>query len=354
MKRIWVMQTAFLGDCVLSLPFVKRLCARFPEARVQIITAPAGAEVYRLSLERGLWDETERLSVHVFEKRGLHAGLRGQFDFLRDLKGGEGAPDAVFCLQRSFRTASLAWLSGAEERIGFASGAASFLYTRAVARQWMNGRHEIEKNLDLLRVFDDETHKTEPWVAKGAPSLLRALRPALVPADPAVVISLGSPWPTKRWPVENALPLVRALVDEGHRVQLVGDASAAGLAAQIRAELPSLLVEDHCGRTSIRSWVDLISEARAVVSGDSAAVHVASDLGVPVVALFGPTLPDFGFAPWRRGSLALGVNSLSCRPCDIHGPKECPLGHHRCLKDLGGARVHQVLANVLDREEQSL
>jgi heptosyltransferase-2 len=348
MKRIWVMQTAFLGDCVLSLPFVKRLCARFPQARVQVITAPAGAELFRLSMERGLWDETERLSVHVFEKRGLHAGWAGQRDFLRDLKGGEGSPDGVFCLQRSFRTASLAWLSGAEERIGFSSGAASFLYTRAVARSWANGRHEIEKNLDLLRAFDEPGQSMEPWAVKGAPSLLRAPRPLLVPKDPAVVLSLGSPWPTKRWPVENALPLVRALVDDGMRVQLVGDASAQPLAAEIKAQLPSLLIEDHCGRTSIRSWVDLIAEARAVVSGDSAAVHVASDLDVPVIALFGPTLPDFGFAPWRRGSLALGVDNLECRPCDIHGPKQCPRGHHRCLRELDGARVHRALANLVE------
>jgi heptosyltransferase-2 len=63
----------------------------------------------------------------------------------------------------------------------------------------------------------------------------------------------------------------------------------------------------------------------------------------PVVALFGPTVTEFGFGPVRPGDIALGVEGLLCRPCSPHGPLQCPLGHHRCMRDLS---VEAVIAAI--------
>jgi len=328
-----MIQTAFLGDAVLSLPFLARLGEARPRSRIVVIVRPAGEAVFRLALARGLSSLAHRVEVRVFDKQGRHRGPWGLWRFARELTRDCGPPETVYCLQRSFRSGMLALLSGAEERVGFSTGAASFLYTRSVRREWNTGRPEVEKNLDLLREGEKEV---PPWSPTHAASLLA---PAQVLKQDIVVLSLGSPWATKRWPVENAADLALRLTETGRAIVLCGDATARPLAAELMRRVPSPLVRDLTGATSIPELVDLLAGAKLLVSGDSAAVHIASDLNVPVLALFGPTLPDFGFAPWRRGSYALGVQGLSCRPCDIHGPAVCPEGHHRCLKDLSGESV---------------
>jgi heptosyltransferase-2 len=339
---IWVVQTAFLGDAVLSLPFLARLAETHPRARIEVIAAKAGEAVFKLALERGLADHASRVRVHVFDKRGRHRGPLGMLRLIRELRALGGRPDTVYCLQRSFRSGALALLSGATERIGFSTGAASFFYTRSVRREWNTGRSEVEKNLDLLRAEESgfaEGREIRPWDPNNAPSLLRGsgATPKSVPAY--AVLSLGSPWATKRWPVENAAAFARQVVEAGHELVLSGDHAARPLSDELTRLVPSPSIRDLTGATDIPALVDLIAGARLLVSGDSAAVHIASDLGVPAIAVFGPTLPDFGFAPWRKGSLAMGVNGLYCRPCDIHGPAVCPEGHHRCLKEVSGESV---------------
>ena len=167
---------------------------------------------------------------------------------------------------------------------------------------------------------------------------LRSANPVGTPFK-NVALSLGSPWGTKRWDINQATQLVKALTSDGVEVRLIGDEATATLIKPIREAIPSLLVKDLCGKTTIEALIDVIDDCDALVSNDSAPVHLASDLGVPTLALFGPTILEFGFAPWRRGSLALGVIDLPCRPCDIHGPMVCPLGHHKCMKELGSDRV---------------
>jgi heptosyltransferase-2 len=69
-------------------------------------------------------------------------------------------------------------------------------------------------------------------------------------------------------------------------------------------------------------------------------------MGTPVVALFGPTVTEFGFGPLRAGDVALSVDELRCRPCSPHGPPQCPLGHHRCMRDLTVAAVRAAIEEL--------
>jgi heptosyltransferase II len=337
----WLIQTAFLGDCILTLPLLARL-AESAAGRIDVITSRAGEELFKVALERGLNESAPRIRLHFFDKKGAHRKLGSLRRFAREIAK-DTKPDQVFCVQRSLRTAALAWLSGAPERVGYSSGAATFLYSNAVRRDWASGRHEIERNLDLLRASGEDV---APWDPKSAPSLLKG-RHASKATHATVAIAVGSPWATKRWPVEHVAKLVNHLCEEGIDVKLLGDASSLKIAEEVRAAVPSLLLKNLVGKTSIREWIDEIASSSVLVSGDSAAVHAASDLNIPVVALFGPTLPEFGFAPWRRGSYALGLTDLPCRPCHIHGPPECPLGHHRCLRDLSPKWVHETVREFL-------
>lgn len=348
---IWIVQTSFIGDCVLSLPFIHELARIEPECPLVIITQPGiQAQHFELAIERGLKAHASRMHVIALDKKRSEKNFWGLKRWVKNLNKLYGPPQRVFCNQRSFRTGLIALLSGAEERIGFASGAASFLYTKAVRRGWENGEHEIEKNLDLLRAtYPNEVIPV--WRGLDRPSMLAAaVRPERVKDRAA--IALGSPWPTKRWPVEQAIDLCRKWSAEGIEVNLIGDPSARDLAEAVKAAVPSLLVKDFVGRTNMQEWTDLVDSCAVIVSGDSASVHVASDLSVPVIGLFGPTVPEFGFAPWRSHSRVLQNVDLTCRPCSIHGPKQCPLGHHKCLKNIGAEQVFSVTKPYLLMDPQ--
>ncbi len=83
-----------------------------------------------------------------------------------------------------------------------------------------------------------------------------------------------------------------------------------------------------------------MSRAAVLVTNDSAPLHVAAAVGTPIVAIFGPTVPAFGFAPRGPRDAVVEHPDLPCRPCSAHGPRTCPLGHHRCMKEIA---VDQVL-----------
>jgi heptosyltransferase-2 len=98
-----------------------------------------------------------------------------------------------------------------------------------------------------------------------------------------------------------------------------------------------------CGKLTLRQSAALIGRAILLVTNDSAPLHLATAMGTPIVALFGPTVTEFGFGPLRAGDVALGIEELQCRPCSPHGPPRCPLGHHRCMREL---TVEAVIAAI--------
>src|SRR5688572_33117614 len=108
-------------------------------------------------------------------------------------------------------------------------------------------------------------------------------------------------------------------------------------------------VIDATGQLSLLGSAELIRRCAVLVTNDSAPQHLASAVGTPTVTVFGPTVPEFGFGPLAPASTTVGVSGLACRPCDRHGPKQCPLGHWRCMRDLTAAAVASAVADVEGR-----
>ena len=122
---------------------------------------------------------------------------------------------------------------------------------------------------------------------------------------------------------------------------VVGSFEDAPLCSEITAAVGAAggRAASGCGRLGLRESVEIIRRAAVLVTNDSAPLHLAQAVGTPTVAIFGPTLPSFGFAPRGPRDVALGLDGLACRPCSRHGPPACPLGHHRCMNDLSVERV---------------
>jgi heptosyltransferase-2 len=248
----------------------------------------------------------------------------------------------VYLPHRSVRSAALALLSGAPERIGFADSAAALTYTLRIPRSPQG--HEVERLLALagsghlaarvsLGLTAADYSTADGWLAThGLSTRFVALAP-------------GSIWGTKRWPYYPAL----AAALEWPCV-VIGGHEDAGLAEAIVASAAGRAVS-AAGVLSLRASAALIQRAAVLVTNDSAPLHLATAVGTPIVALFGPTVPEFGFGPRGTGDHALGYVGLACRPCSKHGPQTCPLGHHRCMRDLTVETVAAAVVAAASAEE---
>lgn len=160
-----------------------------------------------------------------------------------------------------------------------------------------------------------------------------------------VAIAPGAAHATKRWPVEHWRMLVDRTVKDGLAVVVVGGPGDADLGAALsgggRGRIASA-----AGVFGLQTTGALLQRARALVSGDTGVMHMASGVGTPVVALFGPTVEAFGFFPYTRQAEVLEL-PLPCRPCTSQGGPRCPLGHHRCMVDIHVGTVYEALRRTL-------
>jgi heptosyltransferase-2 len=181
-----------------------------------------------------------------------------------------------------------------------------------------------------------------PWIALTTEDRLKAdawLTGAGL-SRPFVALAPGARWRTKQWPgfaelaarLEWPMAVIGGAEDRPAAEQIV--AAAAGRA------------HSAAGILDLRESAAVIDRAMLLVTNDSLPLHLATALARPIVAVFGPTAPAFGFGPLHPDDRVVEHPALPCRPCSAHGPEVCPLGHHRCMKEVG---VEQVLLAVRGR-----
>ena len=163
------------------------------------------------------------------------------------------------------------------------------------------------------------------------------------PDQPLIALAPGSVWATKRWPYYA--DLAHELRDIA-RIVVVGSESDQPLAVEILDATAGAAV-DATGRLSLLASAELIGRSNLLVTNDSAPLHLASAMNTPTVAVFGPTVPEFGFGPLAERFEIAGRAELPCRPCDRHGPPRCPLGHWRCMREITADDVARLARGLL-------
>lgn len=330
-----VIQTSFLGDTILTTPLLVQLARRGP---VDIVTTPASAAL--------LANHPAIRRVFVYDKRGRDRGVGGFLSVGRLLA--DQQYDVAFLAQGSWRSAALALVAGIPTRMGFTTSAGRLFYTKRVA--YRDDLHHAARLLLLARPNGREPMDEEllPSLHPGeadrvaVDELLAANNVAA--GERLVVLAPGSVWGTKRWPYYAELA---ALLAGEVRIAVVGGAEDGTHAAAIRSAVPNAI--DATGHLTLLASAALIRRAAVIVTNDSAPLHLASAMGTPTVAIFGPTVPAFGFGPLAPRSVVMGQDALPCRPCDRHGPQVCPLGHFRCMLDQDAASVATIVRSLLTR-----
>jgi len=317
--RTLVIQTSFIGDTVLTTPLIGRLGDR---SAVDVVVTPISAPL--------LANNGAVCEVIVYDKRGSDRGIAGFVRLARRLR--ERRYAAAYLAQGSMCSAALVLAAGVRNRVGFETSAGRRLYTERVP--YIENDHHAARLLRLAGA--DEGATLRPRLYPGVPErdIVDALLSRSGSTDERfVALAPGSVWATKRWPYYAELATELA-----ERVVIVGSAADRELATQVVSAIGARAI-DATGQLSLLASAELIGRAAVLVTNDSAPLHLASAMQTPTVAIFGPTVPQFGFGPLAPRSIVLGNSSLACRPCDRHGPQRCPLGHWRCMREITPRQV---------------
>jgi heptosyltransferase-2 len=324
--KIVIRATNWVGDAIMALPALRAVRTRYPDAQIAIIARPYVADIYR---GQGICDE-----LIAYAPTGEHRGWTGRERLVRELRARRF--DVALLLQNAFDAAWIAWRAGVPQRIGYARDGRSLLLTRAipVPKQGEIPVHEKFYYLELLRragwiaSLPDESHITlevpDRARQRAAQTLVEAgARPGVLRIALGAGASYGS---AKCWPPDRfAKALNEILSQTDAHVILFGTPAETSVAAAIASDLRRPPI-DLTGKTPIAELPALLSQCHLFLGNDSGAMHVAAAVGLPVVAVFGPTDPE-GTAPVTP-RVTIVQDKPYCSPCFL---RRCPTDH-RCMK----------------------
>jgi heptosyltransferase-2 len=323
--KILIRATNWVGDAVMALPALRAARKRFPEAEIAIVARPYVADIYR--------DQAICNQLIAYDPKGLHSGIFGRERLASELRALKF--DVALLLQNAFDAAWLAWRANIPERIGYARDGRSFLLTKAVSlpRHGEIPTHEKFYYLELLRragwldSLQDETFIEMRVPEEKRRSAEEFLCESGVPRG-ALRIAIGagaSYGSAKCWPPLRFAEVANRLQAEADAdVILFGTSAEADVATAISAAMHRAPV-DLTGKTAIADLPALLSQCHLFIGNDSGAMHVAAAVGLPVIAVFGPTDSE-GTAPVTPRCNIVQQKPY-CSPCFL---RRCPTDH-RCM-----------------------
>jgi heptosyltransferase-2 len=321
MKKILIIGPAWVGDMVMAQVLFKFIKVRHPDAVIDVI-AP---DWTRPLLER-MPEITNILSLPF---------KHGEFNFLKRWKLGKSLKnnnyDQAIVLPNSWKSAIIPFAAGIPKRTGFKGEFRVGL---------LNNLKILDKKalpLMIQRFAYLALDKNEKLPDKLPKPKLLSTPPKTI-SKKVVALCPGAEFgPSKRWPEEHYAEVANKLLEHNFDIWLFGSQKDRAVTDKIN-ELTQNRCDNLAGETSLSEAIDLLSIASLVITNDSGLMHIAAALDKPLIALYGSTDPGFT-PPLSKNAKILSID-LYCRPCF---QRECPLQHHRCMKDLLPSHVWETI-----------
>ena len=337
-------QTAFLGDLLLSIPSLKQIRYWSPQSTLILVCRKGYGGLIK---ELAVCDQV--IEVDKKSKKSLAKKIQG-IEF-----------DTIFCPHQSVTSHRLVKALKAKNKIGYSRLWNASYFTQRVERNltWPEAMRQMQlvgavsKSVSLkLEAFAQKADSIPQWAEMSLNNLIwsesdvqklvdRKIRGFNV-QHPYVCIAPGSVWQTKRWSEKSFVRVGTSLAREDFQVLIIGAPDERELCERIQKEIPNS--HTLAGHLSIVESMMFLYRSQGLICNDSGAMHMASIMGKPTVALFGPTVQELGYKPWNPAAVVLENKQLLCRPCGQHGGVFCPIGSHRCMEDIP---YQQVVKEVL-------
>lgn len=327
-QRVLVIQTAFLGDIVLTIPLLRALRKYRPGIELLFLTTPVGKSL--------LDGQHITDKIIVFDKKGTDKGNKALLKKIEEIR--RYTVDTVISPHRSLRSGLIALFSGAGLRISYNLLHLIPFYNFRLTRH--KDMHEIDRILSLLEPFHLELSEDDRYPFLRTKNTVRQ--------KGVVGIAPGSTWGTKQWTDNGYAELISTLNKNGYRVVIIGSGQDRMVTDRIKS-MAGVDVKDMVGKTDLIELAELISSFELLITNDNGAMQVAQAVSAPLVSIFGPTVPSQGFAPIRPNTMVIENPGLYCRPCSAHGPMECPEGHFLCMKAITPDAVFKAAIELMSK-----
>jgi len=321
-NNILIIQTAFIGDAILASSLIEKLHAEIPSANISILVRKGNESIYAnhpFLKEVLVWNKQENKIKNLFNL--LFRIRKNKYD----------------CVVNCHRFASSGFLtafSGAKHTAGYKENPFSFSFNFAVKHSLVSGKHEIERYTQLVEDFAGE----KIYEPKLYPSAQDYEHIKSLSTEKYICIAPASVWFTKQVPVKKWVELCDKISPDTI-IYLLGAPSDTDLCEEIIKTSVHPKMQSLAGSLSLLQSAALMKSATMNYVNDSAPLHLASALNAPVTAIFCSTIPEFGFGPRSTNSKILQVAGLPCKPCGVHGHKQCPQQHFKCGYDLNLSNV---------------
>lgn len=341
MKKILVIRYRFIGDTLMTIPFLRNLRAANPDAQIDMLVSPSSGEV----LENCPY--IDNLIFYSAVRKGESKRKRSFLSCAYQLR--KKKYDKAYVLKRSLSSAMLAFMSGIPERVGFNTELRRPFLTTSTP--YDKRKHEIECFLDLLRADDVPVNDNylENWTSSEANYRVNQIyRENDVPSKPSVLIAATSGHPAKQWSREKFAEVVEYLSNaKDVQVFFLGTSEDRAMYEQILAAIPADLYNkpvNLCGQLTLQESLALINRMNFVVGVDSGILHMAASVRVPVIGLYGP-MSVSKWHVWGNMHTVL-VSDRKCVPCALKG--NCT-SDYACMEDLTAEMVIEKVNAMLEK-----
>lgn len=322
--KILVIRFSSIGDVVLTTPVVRCLSQQLPDAEIHYITKKAFLPV----LEGNPY--IDRIIT-------IESSVREQIEALKAENY-----DVVIDLHRNIRTLRLKRALGKRSYAFPKKNVSKFLLTKF---KWnrMPDMHVVDRYFEAVKALGVANDRLPCDLFLNDRDAIDLSAEGLEPGT-FLAVAMGAQFATKQMPI----PLMAGILSDVELpIVLLGGPTDVERANELKQLLSSQTVIDFCGKISLRNSAFVLGKAAALLTGDTGLMHIASAFGIPIVSVWGNTVPAFGMYPYAPQQPNLfsvhEVNGLSCRPCSKIGYQSCPLKHFRCMHDQDAPAIRRDL-----------
>ena len=320
-KRILIIQTAYPGDAILSLPLIQELSKKKSGYLIDVLCIPQTEEIFKAS--------PFVHEVVVYDKKGKQKSIMAFIKFLKEFKSNNY--NLVYSPHRSFRSALIALNLHAKETVGFDRSSLVFAYKRTV--KYDPSVHEVKRNLAFIDGdYSGDKWRIIPEIISSTDSKEKVQKFLTAnKINKFIAIAPGSVWETKKYPVEHFKSIIDHFVNKEYKIILMGSNQDITLCESLQTGYNEK-VFIAAGYFSMIESIELLKSASILICNDSAPTHLGMCADMSVLTIYCSTIPDFGFYPYNKKSHYISYDELMCKPCGIHGFRNCPVKTFDCGK----------------------
>jgi heptosyltransferase-2 len=316
MRSILIIRLSSLGDIILTTPLIQELRRKYPDARIDFVVKKEYAEIVR----RFPW--LSNISILDTSKgtKEIHR-LNGEFR--------RTGYDHVLDLHNNFRSRRL--------RRGLAGSL--HIVDKRTFKRWLLVKTKInflKDEPDIIGRYFETAKKLDITDSGSGSTFGKEFRPPLI--KKAALCPGAKHW-NKRWLPEYYVVLANDLIAKGFHIEFFGSDEESEYIMNIASSLPTDKITNLCGKLTLAELPARIAECSLAITNDSGLMHVASAVGIPTIAIFGPTVRELGFMPRNKNVQIIENLNLDCRPCTTIGLDHCPKGHFKCMKEITQEKI---------------